>query len=86
MLQNILNLSGVEPLDITQQRMINGGQVCGITLWWGGEEQMSFVFEDAPEGEDGSHAMHQTCLSLILDSSLGADRCTYDCEFDGFGQ
>src|SRR5690606_12438283 len=85
MKRQILNLEGVTVLTKQQQKAVNGGQVCKITVKLTNGQVESNYFSGFSEGPQGSADANATCVQVKATNSL-VDRCFYDCAHDGFGQ
>lgn len=85
MLLEILNLEGVKPLTKFQQGKINGGQTCILTFTWASDGTSgTATLLDAGEGSLGSQDANDVCVGGIVDGTFSS--CSYDCEYDGWGQ
>ena len=72
MLNNILKIEGVEILSKSEQKVITGGDTCYLNVTVGDVSQVFMVSTDDANAD---------CVTIIGE---GADRCQYDCGFDGY--
>jgi len=85
MLNNILELEGVNVLNKKQQKIIKGGmQTCIIQLTndEGNTSELSFTLSD---GKKGSNEANSYCVNAVINDPT-ISGCGYDCQHDGFGQ
>ncbi len=72
MLNNILNIEGATILSKSEQRVIKGGDTCYLRVTVGEESEIFMV---------STNDANADCVTI---REAGADRCQYDCGFDGF--
>lgn len=87
MLQNILNLNGVEVLNKQQQSSIKGAQDCVFSITYDDGSTGTYLSPiDFADGEAGSAQANQVCVDAIFDPNDSVAACGYNCEYDGFEQ
>lgn len=84
MLQNILNLNGVAVLNKKAQGSINGGGSCTTKYFDANGNQIGSggTFNNGDSSDADTLQAHQNCAWAL---NNGADRCFYDCDYDGIG-
>ena len=74
-----MNLEGIHLLSKSQQKKISGGkQKCTFTI-----DGAEYTVDGYTDGVAGSAEANSDCVGAIM---AGASKCSYDCEYDGFGQ
>ena len=82
MLNDILNLEGVSLLNKEEQGTVQGGLGgCVLTIVHGDHTHTGIVITEDGEAAETAGA-HAACGEVL---NAGADRCFYDCSFDGVG-
>jgi len=82
MITNLKNLKGVKQLSKPEQKNVQGGgQTCRFKIEDGGSTQL-FAIPGFANDQLGSSQAESFCIDSIMLN--GADRCSYDCEWDGF--
>lgn len=84
MLNNILNLEGVAVLDKKQQVKVNGGGSCTMRYFDENGNQIGggYTWNNGNSSQADTLQAHQNCAWAL---NNGADRCFYDCDYDGIG-
>ncbi len=87
MFKNIMNLEGVAVLTREQQKSISGqrGSYCRMVMTYAnGSSEPGGGYFTGNTNSDISAAAGRECAKAMAE--MGGTRCTYDCEYDGFGQ
>ena len=85
MLQNILNLEGVDVLNKKEQSAINGASgdsSCYVLIFWTGGGQKGLEYEMSASGAAASTEADGLCADAV--NSGDAASCQYDCYHDGY--